>query len=262
MKFLKIIFTPILKFLQFIILPVFKFLRKILWDTTLRKFFNDKLKLSFIVGLIDDYLDVIEGIIKNPFSVLKFTDFSLFIIFAPWIINLLLFPIKKIQLARQQQKQQKQLEEYYTKLAETNPEYYQQLYNQQQMQMIGGASVMNVLSSSPGITDYISIYLFIFFMYIIEKRDICNKKHKKDSDKESYSNWKLIKIGLVFATIITLFYISIYLVFPFMPIIGIFFNIANSLPIIGTLVPGILTYIAYNIFRNITEMMKRRTQCV
>lgn len=258
---------PIIKFLSPILIPIFKFLRKILWDATLRKFFNDTLKLTLIVSLVDDYLDIIIGILEDPYSIVKFTKTSLLIIFAPWIIQLVLLPIKKLQQSRMIAMQTQQMgyynqpldynQEYYNQLAQTNPEYYQQLLYQQQMG--GRFGALNLLSNSPGIYDYLSIYVFIIILYMIEKREICNEDNKESEKK--YDFLKILKLGAVISIFITIFYISNYLIFPFIPIVGLFFKIATSLPIIGTLVPGITTYFAYNIFRNMTELLKNRTKC-
>lgn len=265
MSFLTPIYNIITKVLGFIVLPVFKFLRMILWDKTLRKFFNDVLKVTFLVDLIDDFLDVCEALIKDPAKLLVMSNFSSFIIFAPWIINLLLFPLKKANLAKQQKKQEQQYMNYYQQLAQSDPVAYQNLYLQQQ-----GGKFLNILSSAPSFTDYIGVFAIVFFVYFYEKSDFCNIKYKKNQEKNKDQNtsskkwdeWNLTKYSFWIAIIITLFYIANYLVFPFIPIIGIFFRISNGLPIVGTLVPGLLTYFAYNMLRNITEIMKDRTSCV
>lgn len=277
MKFFNILLTPLIKIMKLIALPIFKFLRNLLWEWTLKKFFKDGLKLTFLTNLVDDFLDIIEGFLKDPQSLFKFTNKSLWIIFAPWIISLFLYRIKKFNIVQKfiskterfnkintEQTPQSQIpnipegqspEAFYADLAKTNPTLYQQLYEQQQR----GGGIMNILSSSPDFTDYISLYIFILVLYIIEKSDLCKDQHK---DKKQEKFFNILQIGLVFSIFITLFYISTYIVFPFIPVFGLFYQIALNLPIIGTIVPGILTYFAYNIFRNMTELLKDRTKCL
>lgn len=50
-------------------------------------------------------------------------------------------------------------------------------------------------------------------------------------------------------------------IFPYIPILGLFYSIFTIIPIIGPLIPNILTYFTYNIIRNIGEIMKTRTHC-
>ena len=281
MGFFKIILTPIKFIFKLIALPIFKLLRKLLWEWTLKKFFKNGLKLTFLTNLVDDFLDIIEAFLKDPASLFIFTNKSLWIIFAPWIISAILFPFKGFSFLQKfmpksngfepvQQIQQpaapvapaapaapagQSPEEFFANLAITNPELYQQIYNQQQK----GGGIMNIINSSPDFTNYIGIFIFILVLYMIEKTELCSEEHK-DKKEEKFLN--IFKIGLIFSIFVTLFYISTYVIFPFMPIVGLFYSLATSIPIIGTLVPGILTYFFYNIFRNMTELLKDRTKCL
>jgi len=278
MSFFKIILTPIKFIFKWLALPVFKLIKKLLWTWTLRKFFKDSLKLIFIVNLVDDFFDIIEGFLKDPASLFIFTDKSLWLIFAPWIISAVLYPIKKFSFVQKfiskTDKFNKPIERFnrpvvpiaqvqqVAPLQQVAPVPVQQVPQVPQVQQVPpqqGGGIMTVLSSSPDFTDYISVYIFILALYMIEKSELCGEEHK---DKPNEKLLNIFQIGLIFSIFVTLFYIASYLLFPFIPIIGIFYSIAISLPIVGTIVPGILTYFFYNIFRNMTELLKDRTKCL
>lgn len=255
MGVLKGFYNMITKILGWLVLPVFKFLRMILWDKTLRKFFNDVLKVTFIVGLIDDFLDVTEKLIKDPAGLFIMTNKSAWIIFAPWIVNLILFPIRKAQLMKSQYDETieeepiEQIEE--VEMLDTSIEGEEPIQE-------GGA--LSIITSVPDMKTYIGVFIIVCIIYFMEKREICNS-NKDEENKEKWNSWNLTKYSFWFGVFITAFYSANFFIFPYIPIIGIFFRISTSIPLIGKLVPGILTYFAYNILRNITEVMKTRTHC-
>ena len=272
------IYEIVKKLLGWIILPVFKFFRLILWDKTLRIFFNDVLKITFIVGLVDDYLDVVEALIEDPAELFVMTNTSIWVIFAPWIVNLLLLPINRMKLMAKQKLQTKSTVvpsavpsavpptvspavpsavpptvSPAVPVPSTVPSAIQSVVQE-------GGSIMMTLGASPDMKTYIGVFSIICFIYFLEKKDLCNKKKTKKGENK-WESWNLTKYSFWFGIFITAFYAAIYLVFPFIPIIGIFFRIITRLPVIGKIVPGLLTYLAYNMLRNITEIMKKRTHC-
>jgi len=284
MGFFKVILTPIKFIFKWLALPIFKIIRKLLWTWTLRKFFNDGLKIKFIVSIVDDFLDIIEGFLKDPASLFIFTNKSLWLIFAPWIISAVLYPIKKIAFIQKfiskTDRFNKPIERFNrppaaapvapaapapaasapvapaapapVALAPVAP-------TQEGVQQQGGGIMSFFSSSSPDFTDYIGVYIFILVLYMIEKSELCGEEHKDKPDEKLLN---IFQIGLVFSIFVTLFYIASYLLFPYVPIFGLFYSIMIRLPIIGTIVPGFLTYLFYNIFRNMSELLKERTKCL
>lgn len=158
------LYKIIKKLLSFIILPIFKFLRKILWDWTLRKFFNDVLKLKFIVSLIDDLFDVIEVSIKEPKDLLKMSNISIIIIFLPLIINMLLIPFNR-----------KKQEYYYPEQQYPQYQYEQQYQYQPQNNIIQKGGFILKSLSKPNFKTFIGLFILYIFYIFMKKKNYVKK---------------------------------------------------------------------------------------
>lgn len=270
MGFFSGIYEIVKKILGWVILPIFKFLRMILWDKTLRKFFNDVLKVTFLVGLVDDYLDVVEALIEDPADLFVMTNKSAWIIIAPWIVNFALVPINKIlnkasSLSESVPTAEPTAVEPIVEVPAASVAPVAPVAPIESASVEGelppiqeGGAIMSVLGASPDMKTYFGLFCLIAIIYFFEKKSMCNEKEKEDP---KWKGWNLTKYSFWFGVFITAFYAACFLVLPFVPVIGIFFRITTRIPVVGTVVPGLLTYIAYNILRNITEVMKTRTHC-
>lgn len=255
-KTLEGIMKVIKKILSFLILPIFKLFRKIFWDLLLKKLFL-KLKLNNTIDFIEDYLNAIEKGIKEPSKILNFTKRSYFIILIPFIMNFISFPIQKILKQRKRDKLIKEQYEYYQQLAKTDPELYQQIYSQQQY----GGGILSILKSEPIFLDYILLYIVIYILYFYDKKEKCEIENK-EKEGNKYNTLNLLKYGSLLSLNIIFFYFFIHKIIPYIPFIGFFYSIIMSIPIISIIVPGYMTYIYYNIFRNIIDLMDNRTKCL
>lgn len=263
MGFFSGLYEIVKKILGWVVLPIFKFLRKLLWDWTLRKFFNDVLKVTFLVGLVDDFLDVVEALIEDPADLFVMTNKSAWIIVAPWIVNILLIPINKIKNAAVSASMNTQEVQAPAAPIEQQPTMEpagEPTIVEGEVPVQEGGSFINMMTATPDIKTYFGFFFIVFLIYFLEKKDLCNQNKTKDG-KEKWNSWNLTKYSFWFGIFITAFYAACFTVFPYFPIVGIFFRIVTKLPLVGKVVPGLITYFAYNVLRNITEVMKKRTHC-
>jgi uncharacterized membrane protein len=135
-------------------------------------------------------------IFTNLDKMVKFTNFSLFLIFAPYLVKIIPFPFQYMMAKMKEKKDKaafsKNLAAFDQKIntqidsgakIQINEEQYSylpqatkdRLKNMQK----GGAGALSVFMSSPGFIEYIQTLFFIVFIYYWEASEKCNDADDK-----------------------------------------------------------------------------------
>jgi len=253
-------------------------------------------------------------IFTNLDKMAQFTNFSLFLIIAPYLVKLIPFPFQYMMAKMKEKKNKaafaKNLAAFDQKInsqidsgakIEINEEQYgylpQATKDKLKNMKKGGAGMLSVFMSSPGIMEYIQTIFFIIFIYYWERSGKCSeatdKKRKENEniikEKEKitgdlkigkkqrdeaqskidnakktinnlglgYSFTQLFWDGLYTSIIPMIFYFGYYTFLMFVPFVGIALKIVQMIPIINKIFGGTLIYFFYNIMRNFREVTKR-----
>jgi hypothetical protein len=213
-------------------------------------------------------------IFTNLDKMVKFTNFSLFLIFAPYLVKIIPFPFQYMMAKMKEKKDKaafaKNLAAFDQKIntqidsgakIQINEEQYgylpqatkDRLKNMQK----GGAGALSVFLSSPGIIEYIQTLGLIIFIYYWEKSSECAKNKKKEDTSLGYSFKQLFWDGLYTAIIPMIFYFGFYTFLMFVPFIGIALKMIQMIPVINKIFAGTLIYFFYNLMRNFRDVTKR-----
>lgn len=251
-------------------------------------------------------LDILWGIwqfIKDLYMIFtnfdKMVDFSntsLWLIIAPYLVKILPFPILYIMSKMKERKFAKKMANFDKQvnnkidmgekfdLTQEQIDYLSQSTKERLMGIQrGGAGVLSVLMSSPGLMEYLQTILLIVFIYYWERSTKCGaKKDKKKKELEKitgdmkngkgkrdeaqakidglglgYSFQQLLWDGLYTSIIPIIFYFGYYTFLMFIPFVGIALKIVQMIPIINKIFGGTLIYFFYNIMRNFRDVTKR-----
>ena len=142
-------------------------------------------------------------IITNFDKMIKFTNFSLFLIISPYLVKLIPFPFQYMMAKMKEKKNKaafaKNLAAFDQKInnqidsgakIEINEEQYgylpQTTKDRLKSMQKGGMGALSVFMSSPGIMEYIQTIFFIIFIYYWETSGKCgetvNKKRKENEN--------------------------------------------------------------------------------
>ena len=159
--------------------------------------------ITDIFGGIWQFLKDMWMIFTNFDKMINFSEFSLLLILAPFLVKILPFPfqyiIGKMKDNRNKALFAKNLSAFDKNInnqidlgqrIEINPEQYEYLpqitKDRLQNMQTGGFGVMSILASSPGFIEYISTILLIVFVYWWETSKKCGgetDKKRKDYEK-------------------------------------------------------------------------------
>lgn len=236
------------------------------------------------------------NIFTNFDKMVKFSNTSLWLIIAPYLVKILPFPFLYIMSKMKERKMAKKMANFDKQvnnkidmgekfdLTQEQIGYLSQSTKERLMGMQqGGAGVLSVFLSSPGFIEYISTILLIVFVYYWESSEKCgseadkkrkeyekitkdlkNGKGKRDEAQAKlnnlglgYSFTQLFWDGLYVSIVPMIFYFGYYTFLMFVPLIGIALKIIQMIPIINKLFGGVLIYFFYNIARNFRDVTKR-----
>lgn len=235
-------------------------------------------------------------IFTNFDKMVKFSNTSLWLIIAPYLVKILPFPILYFMSKMKERKFAKKMANFDKQvnnkidmgekfdLTQEQIGYLSESTKEKLMGMQrGGAGVLSVFLSSPGFIEYISTILLIIFVYYWESSEKCgsetdkkrkelekitknlkNGKGKRDEAQAKinnlglgYSFTQLLWDGLYISIVPMIFYFGYYTFLMFIPLIGIALKIIQMIPIINKLFGGVLIYFFYNIARNFRDVTKR-----
>lgn len=239
-------------------------------------------------------------IITNFDKMFKFSNTSLWLIFAPFLVKLIPFPFQYIMAKTRERKNKaafaKNLAAFDKKINNKIDSGVKITINERQYGYLpqttkdrlknmqkGGAGVLSVFLSSPGIIEYLQTILLIIFIFYWEQSTKCGekvdkkrkelekitknlKKGKGDRDAAQakidglglgYSFQQLFWDGLYASIIPMIFYFGYYTFLMFVPLVGLALKIVQMIPIVNKLFGGVLIYFFYNIARNFRDVTKR-----